>query len=88
MPEAPKDGKPSPPREGGSSAATESPLEMARRHVRRGEAHIVRQREIVAKLADGGHPTDAARDFLALLETTQRAHEAHLAALARGRSGT
>ena len=36
----------------------ETPLQMARRHVDEQESRIVRQEELIARLARHGHPTE------------------------------
>jgi hypothetical protein len=59
----------------------ETELQMVRRHVRQGEVHIARQRDIITRLHDGGNDTGAAEDLLALFERTLVAHRAHLARL-------
>ncbi|TNC69471.1 hypothetical protein [Rubellimicrobium roseum] len=56
----------------------ETELEMVQRHVREGEAHVKRQREIVAELRERGHPTDVAIALLAEFEDLLRQHKAHL----------
>jgi hypothetical protein len=62
-------------------AAHETELEMVRRHVREGEAHITRQREIVAVLLDGSDLHQLAEDLLLVLEESLWLHRAHLARL-------
>jgi hypothetical protein len=47
------------------------------RHVALGEGHITRQREIIAELERGGHPTVSANRFLCLLLETQELHVGH-----------
>jgi hypothetical protein len=59
----------------------ETELAMTRRHVREGEAHVARQREIVNELSDHGHDTVMAETLLAEFESTLRDHRAHLARL-------
>jgi hypothetical protein len=56
----------------------ETELEMVERHVRQGERHVARQREILAELGRGGHSTAFARDLLVLFEWTQLQHRIHL----------
>ena len=56
----------------------ETELEMVQRHVREGEAHVERQREIVVELREQGHPTDMAVTLLAEFEDLLRQHKAHL----------
>jgi hypothetical protein len=59
---------------------------MTIRHVRQGQAHVDRQREIVAKLAADGHSTSKARDLLATFEHTPALHRQHLDRLRKRRS--
>ncbi len=56
----------------------ETELEMVQRHVRRGLVHVARQREIIAKLREGNHPTSLAEDILLTFQSIQFEHEAHL----------
>ena len=56
---------------------------MVRRHIRQGEAHIVGQHKIIARLHLAGFPMDAAFDFLAQLESTLGLHNDHLNRLLR-----
>ena len=56
----------------------ETPVEQSVRHVREGEAHLERQRLLIAELRADGHPTDQAEALLAALERTQETHKAHL----------
>ena len=63
-------------------AGAETDFEMVLRHVREGEACVARQREIIAELAAGGHPTDMAETLLAQFETILLEHKAHLARIA------
>jgi len=60
-------------------ADKETELEMVQRHVREGEAHVERQREIVAELRARGDRTDLAVALLAEFEDMLRQHRAHLA---------
>jgi hypothetical protein len=59
----------------------ETPKEMVSRHVRQGENHVTRQREIVAELDAGGHKTELANTLLDEFEHTLAEHKAHLARL-------
>lgn len=59
----------------------ETKLEMARRHVREGAAHVARQREIAVGLRADGLPAGAAEQLLITFENLQEQHEAHLARL-------
>ena len=59
----------------------ETDLEMVRRHVRQGAAHVARQFQRVAKLRADGQSTEVAEQLLATFEESQRQHEAHLARL-------
>ncbi|TGS51720.1 hypothetical protein EN844_33975, partial [Mesorhizobium sp. M3A.F.Ca.ET.201.01.1.1] len=56
----------------------ETQLEMAERHVREGEAIIARQRALIDRLAQDGHPTGEARKFLRKFQKAQEEHVAHL----------
>ena len=51
---------------------------MVQRHVRRGRAHLDRQREIVAGLRARNHPTEKAEELFVSFEEIQAEHEAHL----------
>ena len=57
----------------------ETLLEMAERHVRQGEHHVTRQREIVAKLRKHRHSTDLAEKLLMNLQDLLEMHRQHLA---------
>ena len=57
----------------------ETLVAMARRHVREGDRHIEKQRDIIARLLDSDLPTEAARHLLAQFEANQADHERHLA---------
>jgi|ERR1700722_1034376 hypothetical protein len=57
----------------------ETLLQMARRHVRDGEAHVARQREILAKLQADHLPTEMAQKLLVGFEETLQLHKSHLA---------
>jgi hypothetical protein len=59
----------------------ETELEMVKRHVRQGERHVKRQREIVQELFDHKHPTVLAEQLLLAFEETLFDHRAHLARL-------
>lgn len=61
----------------------ETEIEMVQRHVREGEAHIVRQREIVASLPPDSDLVVTAHQLLTLFEETQESHRNHLARLLR-----
>jgi hypothetical protein len=63
------------------SDTDESDLEMVRRHVREGEEHVARQREIVERLSSSGELAEIARTLLADYEKTLALHRAHLARL-------
>ena len=65
----------------------ETELEMVRRHVREGMAHVTRQREIVADFEDHGFPIDLARELLSEFEATLGEHERHLMRLIDEREG-
>jgi hypothetical protein len=61
----------------------ESPLAMAERHVREGQARIARQREVLTEMRADNHP-HAAAEAEAILTTflkTQELAEAHWAQL-------
>ena len=62
-------------------AEAEAELEMAARHVREGEEHVTRQREIVDQLPASGEVADMARMLLAEYEETLDLHRLHLARL-------
>jgi ATP-dependent protease HslVU (ClpYQ) peptidase subunit len=69
-------------REGsGSVAKGETELQMVQRHVREGEAHVQRQREVVTKMWERGAPTDIAVTLLEAFQDTLRQHKAHLVRL-------
>ena len=65
--------------------AGEGNLEMVRRHIREGETHIARQREIVAQWARAGRDIDTPETVLAQFESIQDVHLAHLARIIAGR---
>ena len=54
----------------------EERLAMAERHITRGELHIARQKELVARLGHSGHDTTEAIKLLGLFEATQALHVA------------
>jgi hypothetical protein len=56
---------------------TAADLDMADRHVAQGEGHVTRQRELVRRLHDQGHPTDAAENLLAEFEAVLLEHVRH-----------
>lgn len=58
-------------------------IEMAERHVREGERHIIRQHALIAQLKQDGLPADVAVRFLDLLEDLQLVHRQHLSRLLR-----
>ncbi|AZO72081.1 MAG: hypothetical protein E5V92_08675 [Mesorhizobium sp.] len=55
----------------------ETLVQMAERHVREGEAIIARQRALIERLAQDGHPTAEAEEFLLKFMETQAVHVAH-----------
>lgn len=57
----------------------ETKLEMLRRHVKEGAAHVAKQRALVARMQASRLPTDEAEALLANFENLQRQHEDHLA---------
>lgn len=61
--------------------STETEIEMVRRHVREGEGHVTRQREIVASLPPMSEMAATARELLAVFEEGLEHHRAHLARL-------
>ncbi|MGA7330072.1 MAG: hypothetical protein WBX25_37705 [Rhodomicrobium sp.] len=54
-------------------------LELAIRHIAEGELRVARQRDLVAWLEHGRHPTDQAEKLLSLLENILREMIAHKA---------
>ena len=58
---------------------SEFKLEIAQRHVREGERHVVQQRALVLELAGGGHSTLDAEDLLRVFEMTLSSHREQLA---------
>ena len=64
-----------------SNMLGETELEMVARHVRDGERHVTRQREIIAEFAARGASTVQASDLLMQFEATLRQHRKHLARL-------
>jgi hypothetical protein len=56
-------------------AMVERHLAQAEIHVANGHEHVIRQRQILARLEEGGHEgaAQAARDLLATFELTQEA---------------
>jgi len=61
----------------------ESEIEMVQRHVREGERHAVRQREIVASLPPDTDLAKTAHQLLTLFEESLENHREHLARLLR-----
>lgn len=60
--------------------ASETILEMARRHVREGRVHLDRQRELVLRLEEIRSPMiEEARELLSRFEAVQSQHVTHLA---------
>ena len=56
----------------------ETELQMVQRHVRQGEAHLQRQREIITEMWERGASTDMAVALLEQFQDTLRLHKAHL----------
>ncbi|MDW6025904.1 hypothetical protein SAZ10_29510 [Mesorhizobium sp. BAC0120] len=54
---------------------------MVERHVREGQVAIDRQRAVVARLTELKLPDEKAKAFLAMLESIQAEHIAHLGRL-------
>lgn len=65
----------------------ETELQMARRHVALGTAHVKRQREIVAALQGRGETLEMALSLLAEFEDSMRQHQAHLERLQAKEAG-
>ena len=64
-------------------------LKEAERHVRDGEARVEKQRELLSKLRDGGHPTEEAETLLARFRdilAEQVSHRDRLREEARGKA--
>lgn len=59
----------------------ETDIEMVQRHVREGEEHVVRQREIVASLPPNSDLAVTAHQLLTLFEEGLEQHRDHLARL-------
>lgn len=57
----------------------ETEIEMVQRHVREGEEHVVRQREIVATLPPDSDLAVTAHQLLTAFEETLESHREHLA---------
>jgi len=62
-------------------------IETVRRHVREGERHVTRQREIVEDFRKRGYPTAAAEQLLFTFEDSLGEHRQHLARLLREHRG-
>ncbi len=60
---------------------SETEREMVERHVREGQEHVARQREIVERLPVSGEVAEMARSLLVEYEETLALHRAHLARL-------
>jgi len=56
----------------------ETLIEMARRHVTEGEAHVRKQHEIIERLRADELPTSAAQQLLAEFEQALEDHRGHL----------
>lgn len=56
---------------------SESEVDMVLRHIREGEQHVTRQREIIAQLSGHHQSTDQAEDLLDLFLLTLAQHRAH-----------
>ena len=56
----------------------ETEQQMVQRHVREGEAHVQRQREIVTEMWERGAATDMAVSLLEQFQDTLLLHKAHL----------
>ena len=51
---------------------------MVQRHIREGEGHVQRQREIVIEMGERGAQTDVAFSLLEQFQSTLRLHKEHL----------
>ena len=63
-------------------------LKMALRHVREGEAHVARQKQIIAELRRDRHPTLEAEKLLETFEQTLKAHQDGLAVVRAEQEGS
>jgi hypothetical protein len=61
---------------------TAADLAMADRHIAEGEAHILRQEQLLTSLRRDGRPTAEAETLLRLFNETQVEHRAHRNAIA------
>lgn len=61
---------------------TAADLAMADRHIAEGEAHIIRQEELLTSLRRDGLPTGEAETLLRLFNETQVEHRVHRNAIA------
>ena len=59
---------------------TETPLELARKHVHIGKQRVAEQTRCIAELSLDGHDTKNAEEALAALEQSLTVMRAHLAA--------
>ena len=64
---------------------TETPLELARKHVHIGKQRVAEQTRCIAELSLDGHDTKNAEEALAALEQSLTVMRAHLAAEERAR---
>lgn len=53
---------------------SETDLQMAERHVREAEAHIVRQKQVIKELRESGQPSQASESLLTTLESLLASH--------------
>jgi hypothetical protein len=67
---------------------SETDIEMVRRHIRKAEKHVVRQREIVANLPPNSDLAKTAQRLLIVFEENLENHQAHLARLLDQRPGS
>ena len=67
---------------------TETPLELARKHVHIGKQRVAEQTRCIAELSLDGHDTKNAEKALAALEQRLTVMREHLAAEERMHSGT
>ena|SRR5579884_1723144 len=64
-----------------SEPLRETEIEMAERHVREGDRHLIVQQEIIDCLKDHGRSTFEAERLLTNMRVLQRMHREHLARL-------